>query len=173
MIVSILVMCIEVLFLAFPLYKIKEIVHLKEKIKLFCLIFVSNIISTLLFNGSIFKFILYILLMFFSLKLTKRNTKYCDIFIVIITLGFKILLDYLVYLIFFKLLEYFYFLIILEIITLLIIYPISKIIYKIYKNILKMWNSRQEFYFRYILLILFNSLIMLIIYTLLKIKEVF
>lgn len=173
MIVSILVMFIEVLFLAFPLYKIKEIVHLKEKIKLFCLIFVSNIISTLLLNSSVFRYIMYIVLIYLSLRIIKVRTKYYDIFIIIILLLFKILLDFLIYLLLFNIVSYNIFLIILEIFTLLNIYPITNIIKIIYNNMFKMWNSRQKFYFRYILLILFNTLIMLIIYTLLKIKEVF
>ena len=173
MIVSILVMCIEVLFLAFPLYKIKEIVHLKEKIKLFCLIFISNIISTLLLNSSVFRYILYIVLIYLSLKLIKIKTKYYDLFVIIILLLFKILLDSLVYILLFNSLKYSVFLIILEIFTLLNIYPVTNIIKVIYNNMFELWNNRQKFYFRYILLILFNSLIILIIYNLLKIKEVF
>ena len=173
MIISIIVMIIEVLFISVPLMKIKEIYALKDKIKLFVLIFLSNIISTLFSNSSIFRYILYIFLILLSLKIVSKNIKFRDLFIIVIEMIIKTLLDFIIYLMYFNNLQYFYFLLILEFFTILSIYPSTNFIFNIYNNIFKMWNGNLKFYFRYLLLVLSNTLIIFLIYNLLKIKEVF
>lgn len=173
MIASIIVMIIEVLFMSIPLLKIKDINFLKDKIKLFVLIFLSNIISTLFFNSLIFRYILYAILIFLSLKIVSKCIKFSDLFIIVIQMIIKTFLDFIIYFMFFNNLEYFYFLLILEIFTILSIHPTKNFIFNIYNNTFTMWNGNLKFYFRYLLLVLSNTLIIFLIYNLLKIKEVF
>lgn len=174
-ILNILVLLVEALFFYIPLKDIKKIKDFKNKFKLYIGIFLSNIISTLIFGTSIFRYILYILLIFILLKFINKKTRMYDFFIISFLLGFKLLIEFILAMIFYSNLLnlYFIFLFIMEMLCIISAILIKNFLNQIYIFIIKHWNYNKKFYLRYSMLILFNSLILFFIYNLIKIKEVF
>lgn len=172
---TIFILFIEALFFYIPLKEIKNIKDRKNKVKLYLGIFSANIISTLIFNTSIFKYILYIIGIFFILKNIDNKTRTYDFFIISFLLGFKLLIEFLLVILFYNnLLDlYIIFVLIMESLCILLAFLIKNILKIIYNNIINYWDSNKKFYLRYLMLISFNSLILFFIYNLIKIKEVF
>lgn len=169
---DIIVTFFESIFLLIPLINIKKIKSKKKILLLVFGIFISIILSSILFKKSIFKYLLMPSLIFTTLKSLEKNTCYYDFFIIVLELLLKIIIEFICYLIFFNLVNYIWFVIIMETICLIIILLLNKFIPKIYNVTFKKWKGRKRFYFRYILLILFNSFIFFLIYNLLLIREV-
>ena len=174
---TIAILIVETYFFYIPLKEIKEIKNKKDKIILFIGIFLSNIISTIIFNTSIFRYILcfiiiYIFIKMFKLDYIKNNTFY-DFFVIPTLFLLKMILEFIIYLIFFKFVNYIFFVIILETTCICFINLFKKYYKKIYKLIQENWNNEKSFYCRYTILVTFNTIIMFLIYNLIKIKEVF
>lgn len=171
------ILIIETYFFYIPLKEIKEIQNKKDKVILFIGIFLANILSTLIFNKSIFRYILcfiiiYIFIKMFKLDYIKNNTFY-DFFVIPTLFLLKMILEFIIYLIFFKFVNYIFFVIVLETTCICFINIFKKYYKKIYKLIQENWNNEKRFYCRYSILIAFNTIIMFLIYNLIKIKEVF
>lgn len=169
---DVIITLVEALFLLIPLIKVKDIKSKNKILILYLGIFISIIVGSLLLDRSIFKYFAMPLLIFCIMKILIKDTMFHDFFFVMTEFLFKIILEYICYLIFFNWLDYIYFVIIMEIICLVSVVILNKFISKIYNNIFNKWNSRHKFYIRYILLIIFNCFILFLIYNLLIMKEV-
>lgn len=171
---TIFILLIEALFFYIPLKEIKDIKTRKDKIKLYIGIFLANIISTLIFNTSIFKYILYPILIFFTLKFVDKNSKVYDFFFISFLMAFKFLIEFLIAMIFYNNLANLYtiFVIIMEFLCIFSIILVKNILKNIYKKIIFYWNYNKKFYIRYSMLIAFNSFILFLIYNLIQKMEV-
>lgn len=165
---TIFILLIEALFFYIPLKEIKDVKTRKDKIKLYIGIFFSNIFSTLISGNSIFKYILYPLIVTIILKLLKLNAKFYDFFLFSIEMFIKTIIEYIIFLILFYYLDYFYFVIILETISIITIFLLKVKIKYLYNRIQNLLESRFNFYCRYSLLILFNLLIIILLYNLIQ-----
>lgn len=165
---TIFILLIEAYFFYIPLKEIKDIKTRKNKVKIYIGIFLANIISTLIFGNSIFKYILYPLTVTIVLKLLKLNAKFYDFFLFSIEMFIKTIIEYIIYLILFNCLNYFYFVIILEFISIITIFLLKDKIKYLYNKIQNLLESRFNFYCRYLLLILFNLLIIVLLYNLMQ-----
>lgn len=145
----------------------------KNKLILYLGILLADIVSELIFKQGIFRFILYFIIIFFTLVLIKKKKiKFYDFFIAPIFLFIKAIIEYLLYLSIFDILKYEYFVIILEAVSILFVVLFNNVFINIYKKIKKLWTGKNKFYFRYTILIIFNTSILFILYNLIKIKEV-
>lgn len=174
--INILVLFIENFYFYIPINEILRNNTTKEKIILYFKIFFLNILSTLIFKDSIFRYIfsfisMYLSIFYFS-KENKNKNKILEFFIIPILFFVKAILEYLVYILFFNMVDYILFVIILETISLLVVILLKNNYLKIYYKIKGFWNGGKEFYFRYLILVIFNVFIIFLIFNLLKIKEV-
>ena len=171
---TIFILIIEAYFFYIPLKEIKEINARKDKFKLYLGISLANIISTIVFNTSIFRYILYLLLMFFMLKSINNKTRIYDFFIISFLLGIKLSIEFIIAILFYSNLANLYtiFVVIMETSCILFAVILKKILKKIYKRIIVYWDCNKKFYLRYFMLIAFNSLILFFIYNLIKMSEV-
>ena len=159
------ILIVETYFFYIPLKEIKEIKNKKDKIILFIGIFLANIISTLIFNSSIFRYILYPILIFIVLKIINNETRIYDFFVISCLIAFLFnnnLLNLYVIFVF-----------IMEFISIFFAIIMKNILKVMYNKISNYWDCNKKFYLRYFMLITFNSLILFFIYNLIKIKEVF
>ena len=171
---TIFILFIEALFFYISLKEVKNIKNIKDKIKLYFGIFLANIISTLIFNTTIFRYILYIILIFFILKSIDKKTRIYDFFIISFLLGFKLFIEFIIATLFYNNLSNLYtiFVFIMESLCIISAIITRKILKIIYKRITDYWNCNKKFYLRYFMLITFNSLIIFFIYNLIKMSEV-
>ena len=171
---TIFILFVEALFFYISLKQIKDIEGIKNEIKLYLGIFISNIISTLVFNSSIFRYILYLILIFFVLKNIDKKTRLYDFFIISFLLGFKLFIEFLIATLFHNNLSSLYtiFVLMMEILCILFAIITRKPLKQIYKKIINYWDCNKKFYLRYFMLITFNSLILFFIHNLIKISEV-
>ena len=171
---NIFILLVEALFFYIPLKKIKEITNKKDKINLYLGIFISNIISTLIFKSSIFRYILYFILIYILLKIINHKTRLYDFFIISFLLGYKLLIEFILAILFYNniLNLYVFFVIIMQIICVIFSIIITKKLKLIYNKIIKFWDCNKKFYLRYFMLISFNSIILFFIYNLTKMSEV-
>lgn len=169
---TIFILFIEALFFYIPLKEIKEIKNKKDKIKLYLLILFSNIISTLIFNTSIFRYILCFIIIYIFMKILKinnykENTVY-DFFIIPTLFLLKMIVEYIIFFAIFDLVNYTVFVIVLEIFSILFALILKSKLKKIYNKIRKSWNGTNKFYCRYLSLIIFNTIIIFLIYNLIQ-----
>lgn len=174
---TIFILLIEALFFYIPLKEIKDIKTRKDKIKLYLLILLSNIISTMVFGTSIFRYILCFIIIYFFIKILKlnyykENTLY-DFFIIPTLFLLKMIIEYIVFFAIFNLVNYTVFVIVLETFCILFAFIFKNKLKIIYNKIKESWNGTKKFYYRYLFLIVFNTIIIFLIYNLIKIKEVF
>jgi len=163
---------VESIFFISPLIIIKEIKSKKIILMLYLsIILISFSISSILGN-SIFKYIAFPILIYIYLRFLIKETSFYDFFVIIIEQILKTIIEYLCYITFFNSVDYIYFVIIMEIISLLIIFLFSKFTLKFYKETIKKCNGDKKFYYRYVLIMLVNSLILFTIYNLILMKEV-
>lgn len=169
------ILIVETYFFYIPLKEIKEIQNKKDKIILFIGIFLANILSTLIFNSSIFRYILYPILIFIILKIINNETRIYDFFVISCLIGFKFLIECLIAFLFNNNLLNLYviFVFIMEFISIFFAIIMKNILEVMYNKISNYWDCNKKFYLRYFMLITFNSLILFFIYNLIKIKEVF
>lgn len=167
---NLFILIIETLFFIIPLIKIKEIKSKKKVLAIYFSIFIISIICDILLDKSIFKYLFLALLIFVSLKIIVKDTVYYDFFMIIIEMVLKTVIEYLCVICFYKIFSYNVFVILMELISLTLIILLNNFINKFYKITFKRWNGRHKFYFRYILLILFNSFIIFVIYNLILIR---
>ena len=175
LILTIFILFIEALFFYIPIRHIKSINNLKDKIKLYIGIFLANIISTLIFNTSIFRYILYPILIFLTLKIINKNNRVYDFFIITFLMALKFIIEFIIAMIFYNNLVNLYviFVIVMQTICISAAILLRKVINKIYKFIIKQWDYNKRFYLRYFVLISFNLFILFLIHNLIQIKEVF
>ena len=175
-ILNILVLLVEALFFYIPLKEIKQVKDFKNKIKLYAGIFLSNIISTLIFGASIFRYMLPFLIIYLIIRNLNKNNKTkntaYDFFIIPLLFFIKMIIEYITFFFIFKLVNYIIFVIILEIFSILFVVLFKNLYIKVYNIIKDMWNNSSKFYCRYSILIIFNILILFLLYNLMKIKEV-
>ena len=166
------IILIETLFFTIPLIIVKEIRDKKVIALLYVCILLSSVISGLILDKSIFKYFLLTLLIFISLKYICKckNSSHYDIYIIIMEMLLKTAVEYCCAMTFFNLVSYNIFVILMEIISIIVIFLLSKYIYKFYNITIKKWKGRHKFYFRYILLLLLNTSIIFIIYNLILIQ---
>ena len=171
---TVFILFIEALFFYIPLKEIKELNTKKDKIKLYSGIFLSNIISTLIFGSSIFRYILYFILIYFLLKIIDHRTRIYDFFIISFLLAYKLLIEFILAIIFSNNIVdlYIFFVIVMQTICIIFSTIISRKIKLIYSKIIKYWDCNKKFYLRYFMLIIFNSIILFFIYNLIKMSEV-
>ena len=174
LVLTIFILFIEALFFYIPLKEIKEIKTKRNKLKLYLGIFLANIISTLIFNNSIFRYILYPVLIFTTLKIINKKSKIYDFFIISFLMAFKFIIEFLIVIFFYNNLAKYYviFVIIMQFSCIFIINLIKNRLRYIYKRIKYYWNYNKKFYIRYFALITFNSFILFLIYNLIKMSEV-
>lgn len=170
MLFNVFVLVIETLFFTIPLIKIKEVSSKKRILVIYVSIFIISVICDILLDKSIFKYLLLAFLIFISLKIIIKNTNYYDFFMIIIEMILKTIIEYLCMISFYRICTYNVFVILMEFVSLILIIFLNNFINKFYKITFKKWNGRHKFYFRYILLILFNSFIIFVIYNLILIR---
>lgn len=117
----------------------KQIKNRKNKIKLYFIILISNIISTLIFNGSVFRYILCFILIYLFMKIfkinnIKENTVY-DFFVIPSLFLIKMILEYIIFFIIFNFVNYITFVIIIEFVSILFALSFKKVYVKIYTKI--------------------------------------
>lgn len=171
-IANILVLLVEALYFYIPLKEIKHINFKRDKFKLYIGIFLSNIISTILFNNQIFRYTTYPILIYITIKIINKESRVYDFFIISFLMGFKFVLEFLISIMLINKLDMLVIIFIFELTNILSVIILKNIIIKIYKLLCNKWNGYNTFYLRYILLIIFNLLIFFIIYNLIIIKEV-
>lgn len=167
---EIFILAIETLFFTLPLIIIKEI---KDKVLIaifYVSVLISSIVSDLTLNHSIFKYFLLAFLMHLSLRIVCDKVRFYDLFIIIMEMILKTIIEYICYLLIYNFVDYNIFVVAMEIISILIVFLLAKYFKKFYKNTNKKWKGRHKFYFRYILLILLNSYIIFLIYNLILIR---
>lgn len=174
MFINILIILVESLYFYIALKNIKNINKKVDKIKLFIGIIFADLLSEIIFHSSIFRYILYPAIIFIVLKMINKETRFYDFFVIVSLIGFKILIEFLVVLLFLKgiITNYCIIVCIFETLSILLICLLKKNINKLYKLISKEWNNKNEFYVRYLFLIIFNFLILFFIFNLIKVKEV-
>ena len=171
-ILNIMVLLVEAFYFYLPINEILNNNNNKDKSLLYFKILTLNILSTIIFKSSIFRYICSFIIMYIFIFYFKKENKFLNFFIIPILFFIKSIIEFIVYKIFFNLVEYYSFIIILEISSLLFIIFFKNIFLKIYYKIKEFWNGRKEFYCRYFILLIFNFFIIFLIFNLLKIKEV-
>lgn len=126
----------------------KQIKNRKNKIKLYFIILISNIISTLIFNGSVFRYILCFILIYLFMKIfkinnIKENTVY-DFFVIPSLFLIKMILEYIIFFIIFNFVNYITFVIIIEFVSILFALSFKKVYVKIYTKIKNAWLRLQN-----------------------------
>lgn len=169
---NIIILFVEAMYFCIPINKILKNNTKNQCLNVYLKLLIIDLIDTLLFDKSIFRYIFSFIFMYLSIFGFKKNEKAYDFFIIPVLFFIKAILEYLVYLLVFNLVNYIIFVIILEIVSLLFITCTTHIITKIYNKIEKAWNGTKQFYCRYFILIVFVSSIAFLIYNLIKIKEV-
>ena len=169
---NIVIFLVETLYFSIPINKILKNENLKSKTLVYFKILIIDIISTTIFDKSIFRYLFSFIIMYLAIFDFKISNKIYDFFIIPILFFIKAILEYLVYVLIFNLVSYIIFVIILELISILFIIYFSKIFVNIYNRLEKSWNGKKQFYCRYTMLIVFVSFIIFLIYNLIKIKEV-
>jgi hypothetical protein len=167
-----IVTLVETIFFIFPLIIIKEIKSKKVIAILYLSIVLISLSTGTLLQGSIFKYVLFPILIFIYLKYFVKETNFYDFFIIVIEQILKTLIEFACYLLFFNKVDYIWFVIIMEALSIFIIFLFGKFTLNFYKKTIKKCNGDKKFYYRYILLILFNSLILFTIYNLILMKGV-
>lgn len=170
---NIFILLVEALYFYIPLKEIKEIKSNKNKLLLYFGILSSNIISVLIFGSSIFRYILLFLFHFIIISLIQKKMKFLDFYICPILFFIKIIIEFVIFLLLFNKIDYILFTFILEIISILSTVIFNKKYINLYKIIDNKWSSANKFYARYMILITFVSLILFLLFNLIKIKEVF
>lgn len=133
----------EVLFLTLFITYTK---NLKEKrLLLFTFFSISYIISMFIQKYKIVFYILFIVLMYLSLKIIyKKKVQIIDIFVITIPFDWITILSYLCFLFFKKDLSNYYMLYIIDRLFLFIPFIFSKYYHKIYLKYCKLWNRNDK-----------------------------
>lgn len=169
MILSILILLLETIFCYIFLIKV---INNRHKLLLFIGIGFSIVLTGLIFGNSIFRYFALPVLIYIILKLLYKETSISAFFIITLILFYKFLVEFCVVMLLYKIIDMNIIIFIFDFILIITAIILSKYVNKFNEIIFKLWNGVHEFYFRYLLLIAFNSFILFTIYNLIKIKEV-
>lgn len=172
MILGIFTFLLEILY-CYIILKEFDIIGKKKKIILFTSILAMIILSGIILNASIFRYLFLPISFFIIIKLLNNKNSVSYSVIIVTSFLIKLIVEYLTILIFKDFLNFMYINIIFEVLLFLIAIVISKFMKNIKNLVFKLWNGSKKFYFRYLFLIVTNIFILFTIYNLIKMKEVF
>lgn len=150
MVLHIIVLLFEVLYYSMFMKFARKEGKFWRYLLLFSLITIVGLF--ILIKQDLFSYLILILMMLFGLKyIVKLKTSLYDMLLIVIMLMLKLVIEFIVYIIFFQILNFGHFetTMIFDIIKILTITLFSSKIYNYNKKLKKLWDS-NNFYIRYI-----------------------
>ena len=172
MVLSIIILLLETLY-CYIILKEFDILGKKNKIILFVSILAIIMLSGIVLNGSIFRYLFLPISFFIVIKLLNNRNSISFSCIILIALFIKYLIEFISVILLINNLDIYTISFIFEFISITFSLLFAKYVKNIKKIILKLWNSSKKFYIRYIFLICINIFILFIIHNLIQMKEVF
>lgn len=172
MIISILVFALEILYF----YIIFKNFNINDKIKriiLFISIGFIIVLSGIILNSSIFRYIFLPIAFWTIIKILNKENRIAYSITIVLILFIKFMIEFVTVIIFMNKIDIMYISIIFEVFSVIFAIFIKKYIKIINKKLLKLWDGSKNFYIRYSFLIVINIFILFTIYNLIKMKEVF
>lgn len=122
---------------------------------------------------NVFRFVISIVLFQFLLMLIYRKTyRIYDVFLIVFNMLIKLIIEYFIFGLAFNGTA--------NTISVCIVFSLMNILqtclkpmyFSLYKLMKVVWSDKNKFYYRYILLIMTNGLMLFVIYSIIKVKEV-
>lgn len=171
MIIAITILLLETLY-CYIIFKEFDIIGKNKKMILFISILAIIVVSGLIFNTSIFRYLFLPISYWILIKILNTKNKIYNFAIILTILFFKFIIEYIVMLLLYNRINVVFINFIFEFISIIFALTISTKIKSIQNSISKLWNNSKAFYFRYTFLTLINVFILFLIYNLIKLKEV-
>jgi len=164
---------IENICFCLPIQYIKKYKTKRQLLILFFGMLFINLSFSYILSYHIFKYILILVFIYFLLKLLDvKNTKIYDAAIHLSSMLLKTSIEFLFIITLLGIIDIKILIILFQVVSLGIFILIKKPLLLLYNRLQKYWDSGTAFYHRYIVLLIYISTIILILYNMMQFKEV-